>query len=264
MMRVARLTYLNCVPFYWGCESWGLQLIPCVPRELGQLAARGEIDAGPMAVVDWFNLEREFEPVGLYGIASQGSVLSVLLFSSKPIDALADTAIGVTEETSTSFRLLQLLLERRYGLKGCSYRRGEDGQACLLIGDAALEEMKKTKWPFVYDLAEEWQRWQGSPFVFARWVIRRSLPAAEKRRFQSLIDASFDEAMSRLEEVAEHFVGQGSLRKNEIVAYLQNLVFVIGKDEERGLNEFKRLLADEPRSAKPKEPRDVEDIKRPA
>ena len=264
MIRVARLTYLNCAAFYWGCETWGLPLVPCVPRELGRLAARGEVDAGPMAVVDWFKLENEFEPVGSYGIASQGSVLSVLLFSSKAIDALADTAIGVTEETSTSFRLLQLLLERRYGLKGCTYRRGQDGQARLLIGDAALEEMKKARWPFVYDLAEEWQRWQGSPFVFARWVVRRSLPAPDKRRFQSLIDASFDEAMSRLEEVAEHFVGQGSLRKEEIVAYLRNLVFVVGKDEERGLNEFKRLLADEPRSTKPKERRDLEDIKRPA
>ena len=201
-----------------------------------------------MAVVDWFNLEREFEPVGPYGIASQGSVLSVLLFSSKPIDALADTAIGVTEETSTSFRLLQLLLESRYGLKGCSYRRGEDGQACLLIGDAALEEMKKAKWPFVYDLAEEWQRWQGSPFVFARWVIRRSLPAREKRRMEKLLDTSFSDSMGHLEDVAAHYVGRGSLQPEEIVAYLRNLVFVIGAAEERGLTEFKRFLLKEAQS----------------
>ncbi|MGH7847273.1 MAG: menaquinone biosynthetic enzyme MqnA/MqnD family protein [Candidatus Binatia bacterium] len=264
MMRVARLTYLNCAPFYWSCENWGLPLVPCVPRELGQLARRGEVDAGPMAVVDWFSLEREFEPVGSYGIASHGSVLSVLLFSSKPIDGLADSAIGVTEETSTSFRLLQLLLEGRYGLKGCSFRRGGHGQACLLIGDAALEEMKKAKWPFVYDLADEWQRWQGSPFVFARWVIRSSLPASEKRRMEKSLDTSFTGSMARLEDVAAHYAGQGSLQPEEIVAYLRNLVFVIGEAEERGLAEFKRLLADKGQSVKRKEQSAVADIKRPA
>jgi chorismate dehydratase len=245
MIRVARLTYLNCAPFYWGCESWGLPLIDCVPRELGRLAARGEVDAGPMAVIDWFKLEDKFEPMGPYGIASLGSVLSVLLFSSRPIEALSNGVIGVTEETSTSFRLLQLLLGRRYGLRGLSYRRGEEGEAYLLIGDAALEEIKKAKWPFVYDLAEEWHRWQGSPFVFARWVVRRSVPATDKQRLESLLKASFKDSMARLEAVAARYLGQGSLNPDEIVAYLRNLVFIIGKGEERGLAEFKRLWLDE-------------------
>ncbi|HWP59850.1 MAG TPA: menaquinone biosynthesis protein [Candidatus Acidoferrales bacterium] len=250
MVRVARLTYLNCAAFYWGSENWRVPLIPCVPRELGQLAARGEIDAGPMAVADWFRLESEFEPVGPYGIASRGSVLSVLLFSARPIEDLASATIAVTEETSTSFQLLRLLLERRYRLSGCNYRRGDSGHARLLIGDAALEEMKKASWPFVYDLAAEWQRWQGSPFVFARWVIRRSLPGPEKARFEKLLDESFRLAMERLDEVAHHFSGQGSLDKDEIVAYLRNLVFIIGADEERGLAEFRRLLAAKPQRAR--------------
>jgi len=263
-IRIARLTYLNCAPFYWGCENWGVPLISCVPRELGRLAARGEIDAGPMAVVDWFGLENEFEPVGSYGIASEGAVLSVLLFSRRPIEMLAGTLIGVTEETSTSFRLLRLLLERFHHLRGLSYRRGEDGEARLLIGDAALEEMKSGRWPFVYDLAAEWQKWQGTPFVFARWVIRRSLAADTKSLFQSLLDASFSRAMTSLEEVAACFAGQASLSVDEIVAYLRNLVFLIGKREALGLAEFKRLLSKEAQNADSKELGAVEDIKRPA
>jgi chorismate dehydratase len=254
-MRVARLTYLNCAPFYWRCERWGVPLVPCVPRELGRLAARGEVDAGPMAVVDWFDMENEFEPVGPYGIASEGAVLSVLLFSRRPIEMLAGALIGVTEETSTSFRLLRLLLERCHRLTGLRYRRGEDGEARLLIGDAALEEMKRGQWPFVYDLAAEWQKWQGTPFVFARWVVRGSLAAEVKSLFQSLLDASFHRAMNSLEEVAACFAGQGSLSVDEIVAYLRNLVFLIGRREEQGLAEFKRLLADEAQSAKREEPR---------
>jgi chorismate dehydratase len=180
-----------------------------------------------------------------------------LLFSSKPIEALTGKTIGVTEETSTSYRLLRLLLERRHGLSGLSYHRGSHGEARLLIGDAALEEVKKATWPFVYDLAEQWQRWRQSPFVFARWVVRRSLPAADKAHFLSLIGKTYNRATANLEEVAAHCVGQGSLQKEEILVYLQNLVFLIGSDEERGLAEFRRLLVGESQSAESTEQRAV-------
>jgi hypothetical protein len=47
--------------------------------------------------------------------------------------------------------------------------------------------------------------------------------------------------MGHLDAVAARYVGKGSLSRDEIVAYLRNLVFVIGEAEERGLAEFKRL-----------------------
>jgi chorismate dehydratase len=247
MTRVARMTYLNVAPFHWGCEKWGVELVPCVPRGLGRLAARGEVDAGPMAVVDWFALENEFEPAGPYGIASNGPALSVLLFSAKPIEALEDSVIAVTEETSTSFQLLRLLLEERYGVQPRDYRRGaENGDASLIIGDAALEEVKRGRFKFVYDLGEEWRRWQGLPFVFARWVIRRNLAEEEKERFARLLQSSFEAGMQHVEELARLCAGQGALAANEIVAYLRNLVYKIGPEEERGLAEFRRLLGQGP------------------
>jgi chorismate dehydratase len=243
MTRVARMTYLNVAPFHWGCEEWGVELVPCVPRELGRLAARGEVDAGPMAVVDWFALENEFEPAGPYGIASKGPALSVLLFSTKPIEALEDSVIAVTEETSTSFQLLRLLLEERCGVQPREYRRGAgNGDARLVIGDTALEEVRRGRFTFVYDLGEEWRRWQGLPFVFARWVIRRDLPKEEKQRFVRLLESSFEAGMKHLEELARQCAGQGALDADEIVAYLRNLVYKIGPEEARGLAEFRRLL----------------------
>jgi chorismate dehydratase len=79
---------------------------------------------------------------------------------------------------------LRLLLEERYGVQPREYRRGaESGDARLVIGDAALEEVKRGRFKFVYDLGEEWRRWQELPFVFARWVVRRDLPQEEKQRF---------------------------------------------------------------------------------
>jgi chorismate dehydratase len=247
-MRVARLNYLNCAPFYWGAESWELPLVGCVPSELGRMAAAGEIDAGPMAVADWFGLEEKFEPVGPFGIASRGPTMSVILFSMKPIERLDGARVGVTGETSTSARLLRLLLERRYGVHPKEYRRGRDGEAWLLIGDAALAEVKKKTATFVYDLGDEWTRWRNLPFVFARWVVRGDLPPEEKQRFRDLLDRSFKSGMEKLREIGRRDAGRGGLAASEVVAYLKNLVYVIGAEEKRGLAEFRRM-AIEPAAA---------------
>ena len=49
-----------------------------------------------------------------FGIATQGATGSVLLWSHRPLAALNGATVGVTDETSTSVRLLRLLLVRRY------------------------------------------------------------------------------------------------------------------------------------------------------
>jgi chorismate dehydratase len=244
MIRLGYLTYLNVAPFYWGSQHWEVELIPCVPSALGRLATRGQVDAGPMAVADWFTLESDMEPISNFGIAAQRAAQSVLLFSSRPIEALDDAIVGVTEETSTSVRLLQLLLEQRYRVCPREYRRGERGDAWLLIGDAALRERKQNSAPFVYDLGEEWWQWQKLPFVFARWVMRRTLPEPEKERLQQLLQTAFEISMARLEDLAAQHAGQGTLETNEIIAYWRNFTYRIERPEQQGLEKFKQLLLD--------------------
>lgn len=51
-----------------------------------------------------------------YGIVGNKNVKSVILYSKYPIEKLDKKNIAVTDETSTSFRLLQVLLEIKYGL----------------------------------------------------------------------------------------------------------------------------------------------------
>ena len=91
---------------------------------------------------------------------------------------------AVTDDTSTSVRLLQVLLEKRHGRTAVNYGRIApdmyDGSAdsLLLIGDEALRARRDgiKGLPVVTDLATEWLTWQGTPFAFARWVVRKDLP----------------------------------------------------------------------------------------
>lgn len=243
MIRVAQLTYLNVAPFYWGCAEWNVALVPCVPSALGRLAAQGEIDAGPMSLVDWWAQADRFEPLGPYGLAAAAEAQSVLLFSARPLADLDGAVVGVTPETSTSVCLLRLLLEGRAGVVPREYRRGAAGDAWLVIGDEALRQRARARAPFVYDLGAEWRAWTGLPFTFARWVVRRDLPAAEKAALRGRIGAALAAGLAALADLAAARAGAAGLSAAEIARYLRGFTYELGEREERGQAEFHRQLA---------------------
>ena len=59
-LRVARIPYLSCEPFYFEMARRGIELCDMVPSALAGAAARGEIDTGPMPLVDCFHLDEQF------------------------------------------------------------------------------------------------------------------------------------------------------------------------------------------------------------
>lgn len=81
----------------------------------------------------------------------------------------------MTAQSKTSVSLLRILLETRLGLHPVyidgSYEEGDD--ACLLIGDQALEENERRRFAYDYDLGALWQDWQKLPFVFGAWIIAK-------------------------------------------------------------------------------------------
>ncbi len=132
ILKIAEIPYLNCVPFYWNKEKNSLgdkknaiqyQWISASPKKLGELARKGKIDAGPISLVDSFALEKDFEPLGNFGIAVKNAANSVLLFSTKPIHSLNGAKIGLTRDSVTSIQLLRFILERKYRVKA-NFRAG--------------------------------------------------------------------------------------------------------------------------------------------
>ena len=112
----ARIPYANAAPFYalWADAPFAVRNLG--PRDLGREAEAGSVDLGLMATGDYLRLRDRFEMLAPMGVAARGPVLSVLLFSRRPANALGDSLISVTPETSTSIRLLKLLLNVRRGL----------------------------------------------------------------------------------------------------------------------------------------------------
>ena len=250
---VARIPYLNVQPF---CADW--QRLPArsvemAPRQLGQEARAGRVDAGVMAAADFFDLEDAFERVGPFGIACRGRVDSVLLLARSPVAALGGARVHLTPESSTSAALVRLLLESRFGLGGLRYERAStplpqrlaDGEAWLAIGDSALAALRAAPGEVCLDLGAAWTEWTGLPFVYAVWAIRRTLPAADRAAFAAFLDASLARGERDLAGLARaHAAARGGALgpPEQLERYLGRFTYRLGAAEEEGLAAFRRLV----------------------
>jgi chorismate dehydratase len=244
----ARIPYANAAPFYalWGDAPFAVRNL--VPRELGREAEAGAVDLGLMAAADFLRLTDRFEPLApAMGVAARGPVQSVLLFSRRPAAALDGALISVTPETSTSIRLLKLLLDVRRGLKGVRYVRGLEpmqADALLVIGDHAMRLRDKRPEGFTQalDLGADWLEWTGLSFVYAVWAVRATLEPAIKAELGQFLESSLAAGLADLPAVAHRQKDPGWTGA-EMEAYLRRFHYRLGPEDQAGMARFGDLLA---------------------
>jgi len=242
----ARIPYANAAPFYalWADAPFAVRNL--VPRDLGREAEAGTVDLGLMAAADYLRLKPRFELLGNFGVATRGPVQSVLLYSRRPASALEGALISVTPETSTSIRLLRLLLDVRRGLEGVRYVRGLEpaqADAMLMIGDRAMRMRDRRPAGFTHtlDLGADWLEWTGLPFVYAVWAVRSALDPALKSDVRAFLESSLAAGLASLPEVARRETGPG-WSAAEMEAYLRRFHYRLGPEEMQGLDRFEALL----------------------
>ncbi len=190
---VAMIPYANMAPFRAAGTPKGCRWVPLVPSESVAAISAGRVLAAAIPVVALPALGDHIEPIGRFGIAAKEASMSVLLFSHVPIQHLSSwDRIRATQESTTSVRLLEMLLHRPVagGRQPAASSPLTTSAAELMIGDRALaglhyrqggevrveEARRLAAFADVTDLATEWFEWQGLPFVFARWVVRTDAP----------------------------------------------------------------------------------------
>ncbi|MBF8267371.1 MAG: futalosine synthase [Dehalococcoidia bacterium] len=242
MIRVGQIPYLNCEPFFHGLAPEGIQLCPMHPSAMGPLAQAQELDAAPFSLVQGFDLEDTYEPLGDMGIAVKGPVKSILLYSTVPVQELSDAVIGVTGESATASQLLRLILERRFRVQVREYAGLDSSRldALLLIGDKALQTHDRVDgFPHRYDLAEEWLRWRGLPFVFALWMVRRSLEPGLKEMLAGRLRRNLAENMARnLRAIADKRPDLG-MTAQQVADYLRVFRYVLSGEDFQAIEAFK-------------------------
>ncbi|HEU4364010.1 MAG TPA: menaquinone biosynthesis protein [Candidatus Krumholzibacteria bacterium] len=247
MIRIGKIPYLNSILFFHGLENEpGVGLEALVPRALSSAVAEGEVDAGPVPLVTTWEIEDRFAPLGDFCISSINRARSILFFSKRPFDRLDGATIGVTTETSTSVRLMKVLLAHAWRVRPQHYAHVDwpNNDAFLLIGDEALIHRRGVKdYPHVADLGEVWHKWTGLPFVFARWMVRTDLPDGEKARLVTMLDASIAEGWGHFERVVAPRAADLNMTIEEMREYLQGFRFRMSAAEQQAIGQFRQLDA---------------------
>ena len=246
---VGKIPYLNSVPFYHYFEKRRFKILPVTPRRMGVLAANGQLDAGLFSLCDYLGQKETLAPLP-YCIATRDQVKSVMLFSDHGWKELSGKTIGIVDDTATSVKLLQVLLEKKYGVKA-EFKRMHAGvnsfdefDAVLLIGDEAMRQQKTATQNFelVYDLATEWYEWQKLPFVFALWAVRKSLPDEKRDELSSLIQSSLRKGELDLEGIGAGHAKRIGWNSREATEYLEGFNYHLGERERQAIDVFGELL----------------------
>ncbi len=260
MLRVGKIEYLNTVPVYYGfikgeVEAKGVEFIDDVPSELNRLLREGLLDASVISSYEYIVNQEKYILFPDFSISAKRRVISVLFLSTVPIHQLHRKDVWLTRSSMTSKELLKYILREVYGvepnfhyysLKESSFPTNP--KALLAIGDDALKLLHSKRYPFVYDLAEEWYNITGLPFVFALWAVRRESYQKKRKEVEELygkLVKSRQIGKNSYEEICKEYSKRLNLSQGLCKKYLETLNFHLGEEELKALETFSKKIGRE-------------------
>ncbi len=250
--RVGHIQFLNCLPLYWGLVRSGalldVELSKDTSDRLNEALVRGDLDIGPISLVEYLRHADELVLLPDLAVGSDGPVLSVVLVSAVPLARVRTVALGSTSRTSVL--LARILLEERHKLTPQYTTMPPDlptmlreADAAVLIGDTALRATfdAPARGLDVLDLGAAWREESGLPMVFAVWAARREYADSYPQAVQdvaSAFRASLDAALAQVDEVARSAARFETLDAATLSRYFRTLDFRLGPRQQSGLRAF--------------------------
>jgi chorismate dehydratase len=246
-LRVGAVNYLNTKPLIYEFEQLApdAELILDYPSRLADDLELGRLDVALIPIIEYF-CAGAYRLVPNIAIASDGTVLSVTMFSRVPWPGVRRVALD--EGSRTSAALAQILLRKRYQtqpeivpLPLDQPAEHADADAVLLIGDRAMHACLPG-FQHAFDLGQEWHDWTGLPFVYAAWAVRDGVdlgPVAD-----ALVEAK-RRGLANIGPIAAREAEHLGLDPGFCRRYLSNIIrFDLGPREQAGMQRFYQRAAE--------------------
>src|SRR6185437_1471398 len=227
-MRISAISYLNAAPLMWdfehGLASPEFEISYTVPSQCAAELARGTADIGIIPAAAYAAIPNLVIIPGV-AIASKQPVRSILLVSHKSLEEIRTVALD--NSSLTSVALTRVLFEKFWRGERTFTSAAPDidamlasNDAALLIGDPALQ-VDRAKYQ-TWDLAEEWIRFTGKPFVFAFWAVREEALAGCKLDLATVFQESRDHGLEtrNIEKIVNVWSPQLRLSPESVREYL--------------------------------------------
>ncbi len=244
--RVSVVQYLNTAPLVWGmthgCLRDRFELTFTTPARCADDLRDGRADIGIIPSIEYQRIDG-LKLLPALAIGSQQRVRSVLLLARVPIEQVRIVALDDSSRTSAA--LVQILLRKFYRLDIETSPSSPDpdamlrsADAALLIGDPALVYSGSAR---IYDLAEQWRRFTGLPFVFAVWAYRPG-PSFDAAGLAGDFSRSRDEGLAHVDDIAAEWAPRLGLPPQDVRSYLTgNIDYSLDEENVAGLKLFYRL-----------------------
>jgi chorismate dehydratase len=264
-LRISAISYLNTAPLMWDFEhggtdplaenanGWGTQfeISYTLPSACARSLADGTADIGIIPAAAYTEIPG-LQVLPEVAIASRRAVRSILLVSNVPLEKVRTVALDTSSMTSVA--LTKVLFEKWLG-GGRTFtamapnvdRMLAEHDAGLLIGDPALKIDRKRY--HTVDLAEEWIRHTGKPFVFAFWAVRANAlkEASPSLDLAAVFQKSRDRGLepSNLNQIAREWAPRLDMSETDVRNYLtQNIHYQLDAGCLEGLQLFYRYAAE--------------------
>ncbi|RFZ84719.1 radical SAM protein [Mucilaginibacter terrenus] len=206
-IRISAVSYTNTKPFLYGLQRSAIMdridLSLDMPSDCAQKLIDDEADIGLIPVAATLSLP-QWEIVSAYCIGAVGPVNSVFIFSN--CDIREATRVQLDPQSRSSNNLAKVLLKNYWKvtpelmIDAADYAAPTDERTAFVqIGDRTFG--KTDKYPFVYDLAEEWQKFTGLPMVFAAWIANKPIPDDFMEEFDKALKYGLDHRKELLQEL---------------------------------------------------------------
>jgi chorismate dehydratase len=222
---------VNMAPVFYRVDA-EYEEVQGVPTTLNRQLVAGEIDVAPISSIAYARHAASLRVLPGLCVSSEGAVESIQLVTKTPPERVR--VVAVTPESATSVVLTKVLFPEAEHVP-----LGEDAEAKLLIGDAALRSSFEDPTPH-YDLGRLWLERTGLPMVFAVWAVRDPPPEGIGVLEDALV-ASVRLARSEPEQLAFEASERYGYPAGFVARYFEKLRYSFGPRERAGLYTFLEL-----------------------
>ena len=254
-LRISAISYLNTAPLMWDFEHGeaGKQfdISYTLPSGCARTLAEGIADIGIIPAAAYAQIPG-LQILPDVAIASRRAVRSILLVSKVPVEKVRSVALDTSSMTSVA--LARILFAKWLGGGRTFTPMAPDVKtmlaecdAGLVIGDPALQIDRACY--HTLDLAEEWIRYTGKPFVFAFWAVRGDAlrEADPSLDLATVFRESRDHGLepATLERIVREWSGKLRLSETDVRNYLtENIHYQLDEGCLEGLQLFYRYAAE--------------------
>jgi chorismate dehydratase len=253
-LRISAISYLNTAPLMWDFDhstaANDFDISYTLPSACARSLQAGTADIGIIPAAAYTQIPGLTILPGV-AIASLRPVRSILLVSKVPIEKIHSVALDTSSMTSVA--LTKILFEKWLG-GGRTFTAMAPNveemlahhDAGLVIGDPALQ-IDRSRY-HTLDLAEEWIRHTGKPFVFAFWAIRQdALLSAQQQDLAKIFQQSRDHGLApeSLNQIARTWAPRLGITETDVLSYLtENIYYHLDAPCLEGLQLFYRYAAE--------------------